>query len=57
MKIWCTEKEKKQLIRILAKDEALCVFGNYICLREDCEKCLDENIEWHIFHERLKKKV
>lgn len=56
MKIWCSEKEKKQLIRILAKDEASCLFSNYICFREDCEKCLEEQIEWHIFRIRVHKK-
>ncbi len=56
MKIWCSEKEKEQLIRILAKDEASCVFSNYICFREDCEKCLEKQIEWHIFRERIHKK-
>ena len=57
MKIWCTDKEKKQLIKILAKDDALCVFSNIICLREDCNECLEENIDWHITreikHERI----
>lgn len=53
MKVWCTAKEKEQLIKILAKDENACVFSNYICFREDCIKCLDEQIEWHIAKEKI----
>lgn len=56
MKIWCTAKEKEQLIKILAKDENACVFSNYICFKEDCAKCLEEQIEWHTFKERFHKK-
>ena len=52
MKIWCTDKEKNQMIKILSKDDALCVFSNMICFREDCEKCLNENIDWHVTKEK-----
>lgn len=52
MKIWCTDKEKKQLIKILAQEDALCVFGSIICLREDCERCLEESIDWHTVKEK-----
>jgi hypothetical protein len=53
MKIWCTDKEKDRMIKILENEEAICVFGNYICLREDCRACLNENIDWHTVKEKL----
>lgn len=52
MKIWCTDTEKKMLIEILASDYRLCVFGKVFCARDDCEKCLEESIDWHTVKEK-----
>ena len=46
MKIWCNQREKEKLIRILAKEDSACVFDRYICVQDDCEECLNKNIKW-----------
>lgn len=56
MKIWCTEDEKERIIRILADKRIICVFGEMVCERDDCGKCIEDNIEWHIFRRKLWKK-
>lgn len=53
MKIWCTDKEKQRLLKILSDEDKICIFGNMICLREDCIACLNENIDWHSVKERV----
>ena len=53
MKIWCTDKEKERLLKILSDEDKICVFGNMICLREDCIGCLKKQIDWHTVKERV----
>lgn len=57
MKIWCTDKEKDRMIKILSDEDKLCIFGNMICLREDCASCLKENIDWHTVKERVHGRI
>lgn len=56
MKIWCSAKEKDQLIKILSEDDARCVFSNVVCFREDCNECLENNIEWHITEKKRRRR-
>ena len=48
MKIWCTQDEKKRIIKILAQEDSLCIFDKFICLADDCNACLKNNIKWII---------
>lgn len=54
MKIWCTPEEKKQLIRILAHEDSLCVFNKFVCVKDDCNDCLEHSIDWHVVKRRNK---
>lgn len=49
MKIECTKQEKEFLIQALTGEDTLCIFSTGICYGYgNCEKCLNERIDWEI---------
>ena len=53
MKIECTQEEKRNLIHaICVAEKPACPFET--CGRFECDKCMEERIEWVIVNKKIK---
>lgn len=54
IKIACFGESKRDIIKALAKSP-ICIMNdikyNEQCRQENCERCIEENIEWNIIDE------